>query len=75
MTMQEPPKELSVSVAVVRTMVKHGKLPAGQMAKGVPWMIQREDLSRPAVLSYAKDARSRRGSPREDNQQIQMPCI
>jgi hypothetical protein len=75
LTMQEAATELSVSVAVVRTMVTHGKLPARQIAKGVPWMIQREDLNRPAVRSYAKTARSRRGSPREDDQQIQMPCI
>jgi excisionase family DNA binding protein len=75
LTMQETAKELNVSVAVVRTMVKHGKLPARQIAKGVPWMIQREDLNRPAVSSYAKSARSRHDSPREDDQQILMPCI
>ena len=75
LTMQEAAKELNVSVAVVRTMVNHGKLPARQIAKGVPWMIQREDLNRPTVSSYAKDARSRRETPRENEQQILMPCI
>ncbi|MCI0539974.1 MAG: recombinase family protein [Verrucomicrobiales bacterium] len=75
LTMQEAAKELNVSVAVVRTMVKHGKLAARQIVKGVPWMIHREDLNTPAVLSCAKDARNRRKNPRENDQQILMPSI
>lgn len=75
LTMEEAAKELTVSVAVVRTMVKRGELPARQIAKGVPWMIQREDLSRPNVLSYAKQPRGRRESPREDERQVVMSCI
>ncbi|MBC8280871.1 MAG: recombinase family protein [Chloroflexi bacterium] len=75
LTMQEAAKELKVSVAVVRTMVKHGKLPARQIAKGVPWMIQREDLNRPTVSAHVKNFRNQRGTPREDDQQIQMPCL
>jgi excisionase family DNA binding protein len=70
LTMQEAAKELNVSVAVVRTMVEHGKLPARQIAKGVPWMIEREDLQRPVVLSYTKSAKARRQAPREDQQQM-----
>jgi excisionase family DNA binding protein len=75
LTMEEAAKELNVSVAVVRTMVKQGKLPARQIAKGVPWMIELADLNRPCVLSYAKDARSRREPPHDKNQQILIPCI
>lgn len=75
LTMQEAAKELNVNVGVLRTMVKHGKLPARQLTKGVPWMIQREDLKNPTVSSYAKGARSRREIPRENDQQILMPCI
>ncbi len=75
LTMQEAAKELNVSVAVVRTMVKHGKLPARQIAKGVPWMIKREDLNSPTVSNYAKYSRSRPESLRENDQQILMPCI
>jgi len=75
LTMEEAAKELNVSVAVVRTMVKQGKLPARQIAKGVPWMIQREDVNRPEVRSRTKDVRSRRAPSRENDQQILMPCI
>jgi excisionase family DNA binding protein len=75
LTMQEAAKEMNVSVAVVRTMVEHGKLPARQIAKGIPWMIEREDLKRPAVVSCAKNARNGRGIPRENDHQILMPCI
>jgi DNA invertase Pin-like site-specific DNA recombinase len=70
LTMQEAAKELHVSVAVVRTMVGHGKLPARQIAKGVPWMIEREDLRRTAVLSCTNTTRMRGQAPREDGQQM-----
>ena len=73
LTMQEAAQELKVGVAAVRTMVEHGELPARQIAKGIPWMIEREDLNRPAVASYAKDARSRQARPREDGQQMLIP--
>lgn len=75
LTMEEAARELKVSVAIVRTMVNHGKLPARQIAKGVPWMIEREDLKRPAVVSYARAARCHRQAPLEDDRQITIPCI
>ncbi len=73
LTMQEAAKELNVSVAVVRTMVEHGELPARQIAKGVPWMIEREDLKRPVVVSYTSSAKTRRHAPREEHQQMLIP--
>ena len=73
LTMEEAAKELKVSVAIVRTMVKHGKLPARQIAKGVPWMIEPADLKRPCVLAYAKDTKSRREPPHDQNQQLLIP--
>ena len=75
LTMQEAAKDLGVSIAVVRTMVEHGTLPARQIAKGIPWMIAREDLKKPAVLNYAKDPRKQRKHPCEDGQQILIPYI
>ena len=75
LTMQEAAKELNVSVAVVMTMVKRGKLPARQIAKGVPWMIEREDLKRPEVVNHTKSGGGRREFPRESEQQILMPCL
>ena len=75
LTMEEAATELGVSVAVVRTMVKHGKLPARQIAPGVPWMIERSDLKRSEVTSRVHDAKLGRKSPREDAGQITMHCI
>ena len=75
LTMEEVSERLGVSVAVVRTMVKQGRLPARQIAHGVPWMIERHDLSRPEVLARVRDAKFGKRSPREDHQQITMPCL
>jgi hypothetical protein len=75
LTMEEVAMELGVSVAVVRTMVKHGKLPARQIAPGVPWMIDRQNLARPEVKARVQDAKLGRKSPREDVRQITMHCL
>lgn len=75
LTMEEAATELGVSVAVVRTMVKHGKLPARQIAFGLPWMIERGDLQRPEVTTRVQDAKLGRRSPREDTRQITMQCL
>ena len=73
--MEEVAMELGVSVAVVRTMVKHGILPARQIAPGVPWMIDRQNLARPEVVARVRDAKLGRKSPREDVRQITMHCL
>jgi excisionase family DNA binding protein len=75
LTIEEVATQLGVSVAVVRTMVKHGRLPARQITRGVPWMIERHDLARPEVVARVRDAQLGRKSPREDVRQIVMHCI
>jgi len=55
--MEQAAVELGGGVATIRTMVKHKTLPARQIAEGVPWMIQREDLIRSEVRSRAQAAR------------------
>jgi len=75
LTIAEAAEQLGVSVAVVRTMVKHGRLPARQIAAGVPWMIDRHDLAKPEVMTRVQDAKGGRKSPREDERQIIMPCL
>lgn len=75
LTMVEAAELLGVSVAVVRTMVNHKLLPAHQVTKGVPWMIQREDLSLPSVVSYSKSARAGRTAPREESGQTLIPYL
>jgi DNA invertase Pin-like site-specific DNA recombinase len=68
-TMSETAAELDVSMCVVRTMVKNGILPARQVAKYAPWMIECEDLKKSAVQSYAKQARAGKTAPFEDGTQ------
>jgi excisionase family DNA binding protein len=75
LTMEEVATQLGVSVAVVRTMVKTGKLPARQITPGVPWMIERHELARPEVTARVHDAKLGRRTPREDARQITMPCL
>lgn len=75
LTMQEAAKELGVSVAVIMTMVKHEKLPARQIAAGLPWMIERPNLARPEVINRVREAKMGLRSPREEVGQIVMPCI
>ena len=64
--MSETAAELGVSMGVVRTMVRNGILPARQVAKYAPWMIECEDLKKPAVQSYAKQAQTGKTAPCED---------
>lgn len=75
LTMQEAARELGVSVAVVRTMMKQGKLSARQIAAGLPWMIERSQLGRPEVAARVRDAKLGLKSPREDVRQTVMNCI
>jgi excisionase family DNA binding protein len=75
LTMEEVAEQLGVNVAVVRTMVKQGKLPARQIAPGVPWRIERQDLTRPEVAARIRDVKLGKKSPREDARQIVIPCI
>lgn len=72
---EEAAKQVGVGVAVVRTSIKHGILPARQLAKGTPWMIQPCDLQLPAVQNYIKQASVGVAAPREDKSQTLIPYI
>ena len=75
LTMAEAAVELGVSVAVVRTMVKQGKLPARQIASGFPWRIERSELMRTEITTRVHNAKVGLKSPREDVHQTVMNCI
>ena len=75
LTMEECSEELGVSVAVLRTLVKQGKLFARQIATGLPWMIERSELERSEVKNRVRDVKLGLKSPREDRRQIVMSCI
>ncbi len=65
-TMSEASSELGVSMCVVRTLVRSRLLPARQIAKSCPWMIECDDLQRPEVVEYARKARSGKSAPFDD---------
>ena len=72
-TMSEAAVELNVSICVIRTMIRNGILPARQIGKGAPWIIQPEDLQLPKVKSYAKTRpRAGKKAPCEDDNQPLM---
>lgn len=69
-TMSEAGSLLGVSNCVIRTMVRHKILPARQAAKGAPWMIDAKDLELPAVRTYAKQAKTGKSAPFDNNTQL-----
>lgn len=69
-TMAEASSLLGVSNCVVRTMVRNKLLPARQIAKYGPWMIDDADLDLPAVRSYAKQAKTGKSAPCDLNTQF-----
>lgn len=75
LTMEEAAAHLEVNVAVIRTLVQRGNLPARQIAAGLPWMIERQALAHEVVTARVRAAKLGLRSPREEGGQIVMPCI
>lgn len=71
---EEAAKRTNVGVAVIRTAIRHAILPARQVAKGAPWMIQAEDLESPEAKTYLEQARAGKSVPREDKSQTLIHC-
>jgi hypothetical protein len=69
-TMLEAANQLGVSNCVIRTMVRNQILPAKQIAKSAPWMIDNTDLQLPAVRNYAKQARTGKSAPCDNDTQL-----
>ena len=62
-TMSEAASLLSVSLCVIRTMIRNKILPAKQAAKCAPWIIEDADLALPAVRNYAQQAGTGKSAP------------
>jgi DNA invertase Pin-like site-specific DNA recombinase len=56
-TLQEAARELQVSNRVVKRLIRERILPAKQVVKFAPWIIEKKDLSLAAVQSHVKAAR------------------
>lgn len=71
-TMAEAARELKTGVGVVRTMIKHGILPASQRGSSAPWLILKDDLKGNAVQNHLKSALKKVAVRREDKNQTLM---
>jgi DNA invertase Pin-like site-specific DNA recombinase len=56
-TQEEAARELQVSDTVVKRLIRERVLPAKQVVKFAPWIIEKEDLLLPAVQQQVKAAR------------------
>jgi hypothetical protein len=56
-TQEEAARELQVSDTVVKRLIRERILPAKQIVKYAPWIIEKKDLLLPAVQAQVKAAR------------------
>jgi DNA invertase Pin-like site-specific DNA recombinase len=56
-TQEEAARELQVSDTVVKRLIRERVLPAKQVVKFAPWIIEKRDLLLPAVQAHVKAAR------------------
>jgi hypothetical protein len=62
-TQVEAARELKVSDTVIKRLIREQILPAKQVVKCAPWIIQKTDLSLPAVLAEVDAVRRRAHRP------------
>ena len=56
-TQEEAARELQVSGTVIKRLIRDRILPARQVVKCAPWIIEKKDLVLPAVQAQVKAAR------------------
>jgi DNA invertase Pin-like site-specific DNA recombinase len=56
-TLEEAARELQVSNTVIKRLIRERILPARQVVKCAPWIIEKDDLLLPAVQAQVKAAR------------------
>jgi DNA invertase Pin-like site-specific DNA recombinase len=74
-TMQQAAAALGVSDAVVRRLVEQKTLPAKQVVKFAPWMIERAHLTLPAVHRAVRLVQTGRRSPSRVPSNTQTPMF
>ena len=66
-------RELGVSNTVIKNLIADGVLPATQVVKCAPWVIERIDLQRPSVQARIQAVHDGRKLPRPIRGQDELP--
>jgi hypothetical protein len=66
-------RELGVSNTVIKNLIADGVLPATQVVKCAPWVIERVDLQRPSVQARIQAVHDGRKLPRPIRGQDELP--
>jgi hypothetical protein len=74
-TLAEAAEQLRVNAGVVRKLMERRVLPAKQVVRGAPWVINRTDLQLAEVQSYVAAVHRGQHAPRHDADQTLMPLI
>jgi predicted ArsR family transcriptional regulator len=73
LTLSQAAEILNVSFTVVRRLIKLGDLPAKQVVKYAPWIIERQDLESPAIQRKIQAIHAGKRSPSTDRRQKEFP--
>jgi len=73
LTLDDASLEMEISPSSVRNLIMRCILPAKQVVKYAPWVIERANLELPAVKNAAKAIREGRHIPRCDPRQQKLP--
>jgi hypothetical protein len=73
LTLEKTANELNVAPTVIKRLIKEGTLPAKQVVRYAPWVIERGDLELPQVQAAIKALRKGRKLPRIPLGQAQLP--
>ena len=73
-TQEQAARELHVSNTVVKRLIREGTLPARHVVECAPWIIERKDLTSPAVQEQVRNVRRGRKLPKNcvDQQQFAL---
>ena len=72
-TLEGAAERLGVSSTVVSRLIKAGTLPAKQVVRYAPWIIEMADLELPVVLAEVKAVRNGRKLPKQPLGQQEIP--
>jgi hypothetical protein len=72
MTMEQAAQELKVSHTAVKTLIRKGILPAKQVVRFAPWVIEKKNLQSAEVQAAARASHRGRRVPPTDSKQQQL---